>query len=154
MTNAPTRRAPEPAPHWDFDDATPEPRRAGPSFTLGGEVFHCVDRLAGGVLPRLMSAMRVDERGRQLYNNPDVLLFMEDVIALERPVMKTVEQPDDVDDLVGPSEVEVWEACDDLVRWQALMFDKARPIDIARIGEVMFRLTTYYTERPTSPSAR
>jgi len=154
MTNQPARRAPEPPPHWDFDDEPHDAPKVGPTFTLGGETFHCLPALAGGVLPRLMNAVRVDERGRQVYNNPDILLFMEDVLAISLPVMIEQPVPEDAPDGTEPIEVEAWEPCDDVARWDALMFDKARPQELERIGRIMLKLTEFYTNRPTNPSAR
>jgi hypothetical protein len=159
MANQPVRRTAEPPPHWDFDEDPHEQPELGPTFTLGGELFHCLPALAGGVMPRLMNAMRLDDRGRQVYNNPDILLFMEDVLAVELPVMRpnpaySEVQDADAEAVTVPEEIEVWEPCDDVERWQALMFDKTRPQELERIGKIMFKLTEFYTGRPTQPSGR
>lgn len=138
----------------DFDDEVPEPRTLGPSFKMGGEEFHCVGKLAGATLMLLGRIVGTDARGRAV-RDPALLEFMEGVIAEELPVMRTPDAlaPDD-----GPggeaAEVEVWEPCDDLERWRALLEDKARPIEAEKLGEVIGWLIEVYTDRPTRASGR
>lgn len=126
-----------PAAHRDFDSDDDTPQRAGPTFKLGGEEFRCVAELAGAVLPNLVRSIAVDDRGKPV-SSPDVMRFMEDVIAEELPV---------------EGDGEVWEPCDDLERWRALMRDKRRPIHAEKLAAVVGWLIDWYTGRPTKPSA-
>jgi hypothetical protein len=139
------------APHWNFDDDIPEGPKEGPSFKLGGEEFRCVPVPPGGAVLRLVSAIGRDERGRQVYNLPDINAFIEDCLLEEHVVLNYPEATPEGEE---PQGVEVVEATDDLARWRALMGDKKRPIPIKTLGDVLMRLQEHYTERPTERSGR
>jgi hypothetical protein len=124
---------------------------AGPEFELGGETFHCVACPAGGTLSRLVAAAKVDERGRQAVNNPDLALFIEDVLAEELAVPQ--ERPDDAEEGWEPGPAVV-EPCDDVPRWRVLMDDKSRPIPAQVIGDICTWLFEWYSQRPTTPPRR
>lgn len=146
------RVAPKLESHHNFDDDFPvEERKDGPSFDLGGETFHCVPMLPGYALTLLGRFVGTDERGKAVTSS-DVTQFMEAAIAEERYV--THEPTIDGDD---PSSIEgggdVWEKCDDLERWRALMADKRRPIHADTLAKVVLWLYGWYTERPTLQSA-
>jgi hypothetical protein len=145
------------APFWNFDDDIPAGPKEGPTFQLGGEEFRCVPVPPGGAVLRLVSAIGRDERGRQVYNLPDINAFIEDCL-LEEHVVTQLSQPTDEqgdpDGNADPIEVVVTEATDDLARWRVLMGDKKRPIPIKTLGDVLMRLQEHYTERPTERSGR
>lgn len=146
----PTRLVPV-ADHRNFDDGAEAIPEFGPSFELGGETFHCVPAAPGAVLARLMASVRVDERGRQVYDAPNLVLFVEDVLAEEMPV----EQPATVnEDGSENAPAMVVEPVDDVERWRALMKDKKRPVQIKVIGDIVLWLNGWYTDRPTQPSGR
>lgn len=139
------------ADYRDFDEGAPEVPQFGPKFMLGGEEFHCVPAAAGGTIASVMSSVRVDERGRQVYDAPNLVLFVEDVIAEEMPV----EQPAAVnDDGTESDPVMVLQPIDDVERWKALMRDKRRPVPVETLGNIAMWLIGWYTDRPTQPSGR
>lgn len=149
MAPQPTRITPI-ADYRDFDQGQPELPPEGPEFQLGGEKFHCVPAPAGGTLSRLAAAVRVDERGRQIYDAPNLTLFVEDVLAEERP--QPVEAPAPVNGDEPAAEVLEIQPCDDVERWRALMADKKRPVHISVLGDIVVWLSNWYTDRPTQPS--
>lgn len=149
MAPQPTRLTPI-GDHRDFDADRPELPAEGPTFRLGGEDFHCVPAPAGGTLARLYAAARVDDRGRQIFDAPNLTLFIEDVLAEELPTKVTIEgEGDEV-----ATEVVEMQPCDDVERWRALMVDKKRPVEISLLGDVVVWLSGWYTDRPTQPSGR
>lgn len=134
------------AEHWNFDDDHPAvPVEEGPSFTLGGETFRCLPALAGGTIPAIVAATRLDNRGKNAVSNPDLLQFIEDCLIIEERL------PDPTDDNPDQTRTEV---TDDVARWQALMADKRRPIQAQTVGDIATRLVEHYTKRPTSPPRR
>lgn len=138
--------------HMDFDEQVPDfAGEVGPTFELGGETFHCLACPPGGVLARLWSASRVDDRGRQVYNNPDLINFVADVLADQLPVADVADWDGEGE---APAQVMVLEDCDDVARWDTLMADKSRPIPTEVIGNVVMWLAEYYADRPTNPPAR
>lgn len=144
------------ASHRNFDEDMPRQDDEGPSFKLGDEEFHCMACPPGGVLPRVMSAARFDDRGRRVFNAPDIAMFIEDVLCDE---MLVPQAPADTVDGTGAEValvegVMVLQPVDDVERWKALMEDKKRPIPIERLGDIMLWLIEYYTDRPTAPPRR
>lgn len=141
--------------HHNFDDdfgIITEPPKEGPSFELGGETFHCVPMLPGYALTLLGRFVGTDERGKAV-SSSDVTAFMESAIAEERwteSAPPAVVEGDETPRTVDPG---VWEACDDLERWRALMLDKRRPIPADALAKVVLWLYGWYTERPTLQSA-
>lgn len=121
-------------PHRKFDftpeiadDAEPkEPI----TFELGGlglltkepwvESFTAVPVAPPGVLDDVSTSMGVDDRGNRVWHTPSLLGFMRGVI---------------VDD--------------DVARFEALMRDKDRAIDIRDLGEIMLWLTEELLGRPS-----
>lgn len=134
----------------DFDADAEEIPDVGPSFRLGGEEFRCVPLPAGGTLTRLAAAISRDERGRQVYNLPDMNVFIEDCLIEELTVEIPADDPDNPD---AEPQV-VIEAADDVERWRALMADKKRPIPVKTIADVVIYLSELYNDRPTRPSRR
>lgn len=129
----------------DFDEDLDLPDE-GPTFNLGGETFHCVPLPAGATLTRLASAIGRDDRGRQVYNLPDMNMFIEDCLIDERSVEVDAEEE-------GAMPTLVVEPADDIERWRALMNDKKRPIRVKRIAEIVIWLSQVYNEdRPTQRS--
>lgn len=136
----------------DFDADVDEFDAEGPTFDLGGETFHCVPMPAGGTLARIAAAIGRDERGRQVFNLPDMNAFIEDCLIDE---VTTVAAGEATEENPEPADVVVVEPADDIARWQALMADKKRPVPIKKLGELTVWLTNYYSEdRPTRPSGR
>lgn len=147
----------EPAPHWDLDEENVLDNVPGPTFKLGGEEFHCMAVPPLGVLPRMWAAGRVDDRGRQVIDTPDVINFIEDVLCVELPTITTrqpLDEAGDVDGNADPIEVEELQPCDDVMRWRILCGDKSRPIDAQVVGELVGKLLTFYGQRPTRASGR
>lgn len=142
--------------HRNFDEeraADAGPEIDGPTFELGGETFHCMAIPAGGVLPRVLNAVRFDDRGRRVYNAPDLVRFIEDVLCEEMQVPQAPPPSDDA----APALVEavmVTQPVDDVERWTALMEDKKRPVPIETLGNVVMWLIEFYTDRPTTPPRR
>jgi hypothetical protein len=138
----------------DFDVPTEQP-----TFKLGGEEFTCLAMPPGGVLTRLAAAISRDERGRQVYNLPDMNLFIEDCLITERiiepePIVVDADaEPDET-----PEPVAVIENADERERWRALMDDPKRPIPIRVVADVVIFLQNWYSKdsgaRPTRPSGR
>lgn len=133
--------------HRNFDDDAPELPLDGPVFELGGETFHCMPCPPAGVLPRLMAAGRVDEHGRQQSNTPDLIMFIEDVLADELPVEVKPSAE-------GEEPSVAFEPCDDIERWRALVKDRRRPVHATVILKIVLWLAEEYAERPTEPSSR
>lgn len=138
---------------WDFDDED-EDFGEGPTFRLGGEEFRCVPMPAGGTLTRLAASLGRDERGRQVYNLPDMNMFIEDCL-IEETVESVPGTPDPEHPEAEVPDVVVTEPADDVERWRVLMADKKRPIRVAKIAAIVVRLSDHYSEdRPTRPSRR
>lgn len=142
--------------HHNFDDESDDAvKKEGPTFELGGETFHCVPMLPGYALTLLGRFVGTDERGKAVTSS-DVTQFMEATICEELwiPVSSAAvlvegnEQTAPVNDDGG-----VWEKCDDLDRWRALMADKRRPIHADKLSKIVLWLYGWYTERPTLQSA-
>lgn len=142
--------------HRNFDDDQQDLPAEGPTFTLGGEEFRCVPLPAGGTLTRLAAAVSRDERGRQVYNLPDMNLFIEDCLIEEvTTVTSAVPARSEGDiEIPGVPEQVIVEDADDIERWRALMADKKRPIHVKQIAEVVMWLSETYNDRPTKPSRR
>lgn len=138
------------ADHRNFDAEDWEFPAAGPVFELGGETFHCVPFPAGGTLARLAASVRVNDRGVQIYDAPNLVNFIEDVLAEELPA----EQPLPPEAPADSVPVEEMQPCDDIARWRVLMADKKRPIPLQIVGEIVGWLSNWYTDRPTQPSGR
>lgn len=128
-----------------FDSTVADLPDVGPEFELGGETFHCLPMPAGGVLPRLTRAVGVDDRGRSV-TNPDILLFMEEVLCEEMLLPQADVESEDAPLVLQP--------CDDLARWRALMDDKKRPVEASVLVDVVLWLVEWYGDRPTRPSGR
>lgn len=126
----------------DFDEGLDPLPTEGPTFKLGGEEFHCVPLPPAGATLALVRAVGRDERGRQVYNLPDIDAFVHSCL-IEKRVVKA-----------EGSDVEVEEDADDIARWEALLMDKSRPIPISALGGVLMWLQAEYLNRPTGPSAR
>lgn len=141
--------------HRDFDLDVPSYEGVeGPDFDLGGEHFQCVPQPAGGTLSRLASAIGRDDRGRQVYNLPDMTAFIEDCLIEETTTTAPGEPDPDHPDAEVP-DVVVVEPADDIARFQVLMADKKRPIPVAVLASITVWLSNYYSEdRPTRPSRR
>lgn len=121
-------------PHRKFD-LTPAPTdqdepREPITFELSGrglltkepweESFTAVPVAPPGVLDDVASSMGIDDRGNRVWHTPSLLGFMRGVI---------------VDD--------------DVARFEALMRDKDRAIDIKDLGEIMLWLTEELLGRPS-----
>jgi len=134
----------------DFDVPTEQP-----SFKLGGEEFTCLAMPPGAVLTRLAASVSRDERGRQVYNLPDMNLFIEDCLITERIIEPTQA---DIDDAEDNAPAAIVEEADDVERWRSLMEDPKRPIPIKVIADVVIFLQGWYSrgsnDRPTRPSVR
>lgn len=153
MSPQPTRLIPT-ADHRNFDLDQPKLPERGPTFELGGEEFHCVPCPAGQTLARLYSSARINDRGQQVFDAPNMQIFIEDVLAEFLPVDVSVPPPDDAPEGTEATIVTEMQPCDDIARWRALMADKARPIHISVIGNVLVWLSGWYTDRPTEPSGQ
>lgn len=138
--------------HRNFDADADDLPDEGPTFDLGGETFHCVPAPAGGTLARLAAAIGRDERGRQVYNLPDMTLFIEDCLIDETTTI-TPAQPAR-DDHEAVEEQVVVEDADDIERWRTLMSDKKRPIPVKKLADITIWLSNWYSDRPTQPSRR
>lgn len=166
------------APSWDFDDDEPGGYEPGPTFKLGGEVFHCMAIPPLGAMWRLEGTNVIDRRrGVILSAVPDAIGFIEDCLAIELPQdpqpprpglagnesngyggdeepARPAPDPDAVIAVAGGRWVgDVYLApCDDVARFKALIDDKARPIHAARLGDVVSKLYAHYGNRPTNAS--
>lgn len=151
LSNAPTYR--------NFDE-TPDPDEPGegPVFELGGETFHCVPVPPGDTFFRLHRAA-VNAKGQPLaVSNPDVLLFIEQVICeemlVDQPTPTNGDTPEGEPEAEPGPVAQVWEKVDDLDRWHTLLSRKRNPVHAEKLGEVVLWLIEWYTGRPTTPSRR
>lgn len=120
-------------PHRSFD-LTPTESDAEPkepiTFDLSGlgqitkepwkESFTCVPVAPAGVLDDLASSMGSDQRGNRVWNVPSLLGFMRGILVDE-----------DVD------------------RFEALMRDKDRAVDLKDLGEIMLWVSEELVDRPS-----
>lgn len=86
------------------------------------EHFACVEVAPPAVLDDLVSSSTIDERGNRIYHTPSLIAFMNGVL---------VDQ--------------------DLPRFNALMRDKDRAIDIQTLGEIVVWISEEIVGRPTGP---
>ena len=152
-----TRQIPA-APDWDFDDEAPAEYEPGPTFSLGGEKFHCMAVPPLGAIWRLEGTNIIDRRRGQILSAvPDAIGFVEDVLCVELPA-EVQPEPEPVVVAEGEEKpaakpaVLVMEPCDDVERWKILLDDKSRPIKSEKLAEIVNRLYAYYGNRPTNAS--
>lgn len=122
-------------PHRKFDFTPPAPdadaeAKEPLTFELVGvgqitkepwsESFTAVSVAPAGVLDDLASSMGVDDRGNRVWHSPSLLGFMRGII---------------VDD--------------DVARFESLMRDKDRAVDIRDLGEIMLWLSEELLDRPS-----
>lgn len=130
----------------------------GPTFWIDDDEFHCVRMPAGQTLARLASSLYVNDRGEEGYHLPNLVTFIEECLAEELPVEQAA--PDNRTNeeieqgVEAPAPVMVTEPCDDIERWRALMANKAQPVPPKELGEITVWLSTWYNDRPTTPSSR
>ncbi len=86
------------------------------------EHFRCVEVAPPAVLDDLVSSSSIDERGNRKYYTPSLIAFMNGVIVDE-----------------------------DLPRFNALMRDKDRAIEIEILGETVIWISEEIVGRPTGP---
>lgn len=129
-------------------------RGEGPVFELGGEEFHCLPVPPAGAVLDLVQAISRDDRGRTVYNVPDIDTFIRACLVEKRYAMQPA--PADVEGKQDPeAQVEVVEDCDDVARWAALLHDKKRLIPSSVIGDLYLWLQEQYaSDRPTQRSVR
>ncbi len=122
-------------PHRKFD-FTPDPATADTedredlTFELAGmglltkepwaESFTAVPVAPPGVLDDVASSMGVDDKGNRVWHTPSLLGFMRGILIDE-----------------------------DVSRFEKLMHDKDRAIDIKDLGEIMLWLTEELLDRPS-----
>lgn len=118
-----------------FTAKPPTPGRTGPEFDLEGvgqitgkewsEHFTCVPTAPSGVLDDLASSMGTDGRGNTVWNQVSLLAFFRGVLL-----------------------------DDDVVRFQALVHDKDRLVELDLLGEIMLwvadEVVGHPTQRPSS----
>jgi hypothetical protein len=141
--------------HRSFGSEEELPKE-GPSFELKGpgwkEEFRCVARPAPSTLQRLALAVVIDQRGRTRYNAPDLILFVEECLVRETTI--TVDPELDPDGApIGDPGVVV-EPADDVERWQKLMEDTDRAVELSEVGDIAIWLSEVYSQRPTKQSRR
>lgn len=166
------------APSWDFDDDDEvEEYEPGPTFTIGGETFHCMAVPPLGAIWRLEGTNIIDrKRGVVLSAVPDAIGFVDDCLAIELPQEPQPPRPVAGDAAVvdegaepGPEPAPDPDAviaaaggrwvgdlylspCDDVARWKALVDDKRRTYKAEKVGEIVARLYSWYGNRPTNAS--
>lgn len=140
--------------HRDFDAGRTRTstKKKGPTFTLVGQEFRCLPGMPAGGLQRIAMAVRVNDRGEQVYDSPNVIRFLEDALVTRLWVEEPA--PDDAPEGTAPGGH--WEPADDRARFRALVDPPEAPeelIEIEELGEIMDWLLEEYQGRPTSRSA-
>lgn len=116
-------------------------RRQVPTFTVAGwyvdvtpegevveseeeweETFRCLPVAPGGALDDIAAAVSIDDHGRMTFNKVSVLRFI-------RAVLVEADEP----------------------RFDAMVRDKRRMVELDVLGEIMIDLSEGYTNRPTGP---
>lgn len=88
------------------------------------ETFRCIPKAPSAALDDLARSVGQDEKGQLIFNQVSLLRFFRQVMHPE-----------------------------DETKFDALVHDKNRAVEIEELGEVMFWLAEVYTERPTVPSS-
>jgi hypothetical protein len=151
--------------HHDFDSKRKkiDPKKEGPSFTLCEQEFHCLPALSGATVNAMALAIRVDDRGRQVYNAPNVIAFIHDCLAQRLWVKWEYEGETGPDAAEGlkPEQIEsirdekgYWEVVDDRARFMKIVEGNEDIVELETLIEIMNALSEDYGERPTQRSKR
>lgn len=153
--------------HHDFDAKRKktDPKKPGPSFTLCEQEFHCLPALPGGVVNTMALAIRVDDRGRQVYNAPNVVAFIHDTLRTREWVEWKFSNeegsgPDDADELSDEQKQSIrddqgyWLPADDRQRFMAIIDGNEDIVELPLLVDIMNALSEDYGERPTQRSKR
>lgn len=151
--------------HHDFDAKRKkiDPKKKGPDFTLCEQDFACLPALAGATVNAMALAIRIDDRGRQVYNAPNVIAFIHDTLITRRWVeweFSGDTGPDDADDLSEEQKQSIrddkgyWEPADDRTRFMKIVEGTDDIVELETLIDVMNTLSEDYGERPTQRSKR
>lgn len=142
----------------DAERHSVDPKTIGPEFVLGGEHFTCLPAQPGVAIQRIAVAMRRDERGRQVFDAPNVIGFIEDVLIDRRWIeVKPGESQDDLSEEERKSVADdggYWEDADDKARFTKVIESTDDIIELDTLGNLMTQLSEQYGERPTRRSSR
>lgn len=152
--------SPSPA-HFDADAERKrvDPKLPGPTFTLCGQEFSCLPALPGATSQRMVMAIRVGDRGRQVLDAPNLIGFIEESLIARRWVPWEFEgDPEEsLNDEQRQSIIDeqgYWEPADDRTRFIAITEGTEDVVDIEDLGKVFSFLSEWYGERPTRRSKR
>jgi hypothetical protein len=155
-------------------------KKRGFDFILCGEEFVCLPVIPAGAMQRMALSLRLDEKGRQVYNAPDVVGFIEDCLRKREwiPVVnvngtKAITTTDASvtpadaadDDFLDLSEEQrqtiedeggYWEPADDRERFRRLIAEDNTEdlIELPVLAEIMNDISEAAAERPTKRSKR
>lgn len=143
--------------HRNFDEE-PDLEPAGPfTFQLKGETFTTIEMAPAGVLNDLQGGVQFTPSGQRVYQAPNLISFMVSVLRdVERVAPEVAESRGlDLEGLEVGDDGLVQVPADDVQRFVALMNDKTRVVDVAKLGSLVIWLSQEFSGgRPTVPSTR
>ena len=152
-------------PFVDYDEERRrvDPKKPGFTFRLCDQDFACLPALPGATLIAMAQAIRLDQRGRQVFNAPDVIGFIHDALR-EREWIDWQFVPDEDDvmpsDLTEEQRTSItdnggyWEPADDRQRFQRICDGTEDIVELELLVKIMGDISEFYGERPTRRSKR